>query len=85
MSGRAKLDMTPRLLTHAEAAAYCRLSPVGFNNWIAAGRLPPAIPGTHRWDRTAIDIALDKISGIQPTTEPSAYDQWKAKRHANAS
>lgn len=77
--------MTPRLLSRAEAAAYCSLSAAGFDNWIAAGRLPPAIPGTHRWDRKAIDAALDKISKLAPTNEPSAYDQWKAGRHARAS
>lgn len=77
--------MNPRLLTLSEAAAYCRLSKAGFNNWIAAGRLPPAIPGTHRWDRAALDAALDKISNLAPTNEPSAYDAWKAGRHARAS
>lgn len=65
-------------MTRAEAAAYCHLTPSAFDSWIAAARLPPAIHGTHRWDRKAIDLALDKASGIATTT-PSAYDEWKAE------
>lgn len=73
----------PRLMTRAEAAAYCKLSPRGFDNWVKEGRVPPSIPDTHRWDRKALDLALDKIAGL-PTTMPSAYDEWKAGRHVRA-
>ncbi len=79
------MSVSPRLLTRAEAAGYCRLAPATFDLWIAAGRLPSAIPDTHRWDRRAIDAALDKISALTPTTEPSAYERWKAGRHARVS
>jgi len=79
------MAVSPRLLTRAEAAAYCRLALSSFDAWVTAGRLPKAIPDTHRWDRHAIDSALDKISKLAPEIEPSAYDRWKAGRHARAS
>jgi hypothetical protein len=56
----------PRLMTGAEAAAYLGLTPASFTKWVADGRAPRPLPGTRRWDRKAIDLALDKISGIPP-------------------
>jgi hypothetical protein len=77
-----------RLLSRLRAAAYCDLSPGTFSNWVAAGRLPPPLRGTRRWDRHAIDVALDKLSGtkapsIAPSDDPFAewelaYDARKA-------
>lgn len=54
----------PRCLTIADAAAYCGLTSGGFRHWVSIGRLPPSLPGTHRWDRKAIDLALDRLSGL---------------------
>lgn len=73
-----------RGLSRPDAAAYCGLTPAAFDDWVRRGLVPPAIPGTHRWDRKAIDAALDKASGLLPTSL-SAYDKWKAGKHANAS
>jgi hypothetical protein len=56
----------PRLMTGAEAAAYLGLTPASFSKWVASGRAPKPLPGTRRWDRKAIDLALDKISAIPP-------------------
>ena len=50
-----------RLLAREEAAAYCDLSPSGFDTWVRAGRLPGPIPGTRRYDRKALDAALDRL------------------------
>ena len=61
---RQPVALEPRCLTIADAAAYCGLTPGGFRHWVAIGRLPVAIPGTHRWDRKAIDLALDRLSGL---------------------
>jgi excisionase family DNA binding protein len=74
-----------RGLTREEAAAYLGLSPQGFDSWVRAGRIPGPLPGTKRWDRKAIDAALDKLSGLAPSMEPSALEKWKAGRHARAS
>lgn len=70
----------PRLMSGAEAAEYCGLVPASFSAWVAAGRLPGPLPGTRRWDRKAIDLALDKASGIvAPSVVPAEdeYTAWK--------
>jgi hypothetical protein len=44
------------------------------------GRAPKPLPGTRRWDRKAIDLALDKVSGIAPPSadsEADEYTTWK--------
>ena len=57
---------TPRGLSRKDAAAYAGCDSLSaFNNWIRRGILPGPIPGTHRWDRKAIDWALDKASGLE--------------------
>lgn len=73
-----------RGLTRSEAAAYVGVSASRFSQLIKAGTMPAAIPGTHRWDRRALDARLDKLSGLTPTIAPSAYDEWKAGRNAGA-
>lgn len=75
----------PRGLTREEAATYLGLSLPGFDAWVRAKRIPGPIPGTKRWDRKAIDTALDKLSGLEREMEPSALERWKAGRHARAS
>lgn len=69
--------MTPRGLSREAAATYCGLSLSGFDDWVADGRIPKAIPGTRRWDRKAIDLALDQASGLQ---SPSEFEKWRAGR-----
>lgn len=68
----------PRCISINEAAAYCGLTPGGFRAWVARGTLPPALPGTRRWDRHAIDAALDRISGLSkhPLEEENDLDRW---------
>ena len=65
----------PRGMSRETAAAYCGLKPEGFDNWVRSGLLPPKMPGTNRWDRKAIDMALDRLSNIKQDA-PSAYDRW---------
>jgi hypothetical protein len=78
----------PRLLSGKDAAAYCGLVPATFSQWVAAGRLPGPLPGTRRWDRKAIDLALDKLSGIETHAAPpeddvdAAFARWDAENEA---
>jgi hypothetical protein len=58
------------------AADYCDLSLSGFDDWVSRGLLPGPMPGTKRWDRKAIDLALDRLSKIEHSG--SAYDRWKS-------
>jgi hypothetical protein len=75
--------LLPRLLDRSEAAVYCSLSPAGFSAWVRIGRIPGPINGTCRWDRKAIDAALDALSAIDDNLDTPVYDRWKAKRHAH--
>ncbi|TFV69425.1 hypothetical protein E4K64_33375 [Bradyrhizobium frederickii] len=84
--------LEPRLISGSEAAAYCGVTVATWAKWVAAGIVPPPLPGTRRWDRKAIDLALDKASGIKApssSSDPreqdfdSAYDQWKRDHEAN--
>lgn len=75
--------MSGRCLTRAEAAEYCGLTVDGFNDWRRRKLIPGPIKGTRRWDRKALDLALDKASGIhEPQTEGGALDEWRRKREA---
>ena len=80
----------PRLMTVAAAAGYCSLTPATFSQWVAAGRMPPPLPGTRRWDRKAIDLALDKASGIPvasvvPEDGELTLAEWKQQNEARKS
>lgn len=75
----------PRLMTAGEAAAYLALTQSGFADWRSRGLIPGPLPGTSRYDRRAIDAALDKHSGLKPDAPQSPLDMWKAGqdgRHA---
>jgi hypothetical protein len=72
-----------RLLTKSEAAAYLKLKPSQFTNWIKDGRISPAIPGTHRWDRVALDRDIDRLSGIKTESAVvSELDAWRQRKNA---
>lgn len=72
----------PRLLTRQQAAAYCGVGTTTLITWIERGIIPRSVPGTHRWDRKAIDVVLDVLSRIDANPDDEALDQWKAKHHA---
>lgn len=73
----------PRGLSGASAAAYAGCKTLAaFRAWVRRGIMPGPIPGTRRYDRRAIDLALDRLSLItSQSSEQSAYGQWK---HQNA-
>lgn len=70
----------PRLMSGADAAAYCGVTPATWSGWVASGRAPKPLPGTRRWDRKAIDLALDKASGIEAPSivpdEECPLEKW---------
>ena len=68
-----------------DAAAYLGLTTAAFSKWVAEGRIPKPLPGTRRWDRKAIDLALDKASGIETpavSSGESEFETWKRKYEA---
>jgi hypothetical protein len=76
--------LTQRLLSRAQAASYLNLSTSAFSGWVRRGIVPAAIPGTKRWDKKAIDAALDRSSDLHATTDMSPLDQWRSKRDAGS-
>ena len=75
---------TPRLLTMKAAAAYVGVSAPTFAKWVAAGLFPPSVSITKMWDRKAIDVYIDKLSGLE-SGEPKKEDSfaiWKRNRDA---
>ncbi len=77
-------SIAPRLMTKEEACAYVRLKEGAFDLWIQAGRIPGPLDGTKRWDRHAIDAALDKLSGLRAESLPgldqsSDFDDWMSE------
>ena len=76
-------DNTPRLLSRQEAAAYCGVSVSTFHGWVKAGHMPAPLFGSKRWDRKAIDLVLDKASGLeQGVTNEDPYEKWKRAKSA---
>ena len=70
-----------RGLTKQEAADYCGCNTLAaFDRWRREGIVPEAIPGTNRWDRKALDAALDRASGlVTGSAELTPYQRWKAE------
>jgi hypothetical protein len=74
-----------RIMKRKDAAAYCGLSIRDFNAWVAKGLLPAAIGGTNRWDGKAIDIYLDRVSGLKSSSgddEADPFQQWRVTGNA---
>lgn len=74
---RERPTIEPRLLSKADAAAYCGLTPGGYDAWVKAGRLSGPIAGTHRYDKKEIDAALDRLSGlVTREAELAQSERW---------
>jgi predicted DNA-binding transcriptional regulator AlpA len=70
----------PRLMSGSEAAAYCGVTPATWSKWVSDGSMPKPVIG-RRWDRKAIDLALDKASGIVapsvvPEDDECPLEKW---------
>lgn len=77
-------DIGPRLIGRKKAAEYCGITPTCFSMWVASHIMPPAVPGTRKWDRRAIDAKLDEISGlVAPEAKASGgLSDWRRRRDA---
>lgn len=74
------LGITPRGLSREQAAEYCGCESVSASDdWVRKGIVPRAMKGTSRWDRKAIDRALDRLSGLLSDADTS-FDEW-AREH----
>lgn len=78
-----------RLLTKEQAAAYCGQTIRSFDRLRNLGRLPNRVDGTLRWDRRALDLAIDDLSrGAKRASAATAVPEeptdpleaWRKKR-----
>ncbi len=69
-----------RGLTINDAADYCGVTVVCFRMWVRDGLVPGPWPGTKRYDKQALDKALDSLSGINQNVSP--YDEWRARQES---
>jgi hypothetical protein len=83
--GRARIKsklpfgITPRVLTREQAAEYCGYESLeAFQRWVREGIVPGPIPGTNRFDRHAIDRALDRRSGLLDSEDQSFEERMAA-------
>jgi hypothetical protein len=67
-------DNLPHLITREQAAWLCSLTPSGFSGWVAKGKMPKMLPGTRRWSRRAVELALEAISGVKPESSVVSVD-----------
>lgn len=76
------MEIQPRGISREQAARYAGCRTVSaFADQIRRGIMPGPIPGTHTWDRRAIDAALDRAAGIAPTIPgQSPLQAWEAGR-----
>jgi hypothetical protein len=70
----------PRLATEKKAAEAYGLEPATFRHFVARGLFPKPLPECGLYDLKAIDLALDRMSGIG--SPANALDRWKEARRA---
>ena len=68
-AARAKLREPPRLMTRDQMMEYLGVSASTLARWVAEGHIPGPVVGS-RFDRRAVDAALDRASGL--TSESAA-------------
>ena len=61
-------------MTIQDAAAYCRVTIATYRTWQAKGLVPGPVSGTQRYDKCALDRALDRSSGIAQTADLAVDD-----------
>ncbi len=60
--------ITPRLLTTSQLAGYLGFGNIkSVANLVKTGAIPPPVFGK-KWDRLAVDAALDRASGLSKQT-----------------
>jgi hypothetical protein len=73
-------SVPPRGISKDEAAEYCGCeTKAAFDTWVHKGIVPGPIPGTNRWDRKAIDFALDRASNLATEADKrNPLEEWLA-------
>ena len=71
----------PRLVAEQIAAEHVGVPLTTFRHWVACGLLPKAVELCGLYDLKAVDLALDRLSGIGSPT--NALDAWRERRRAS--
>jgi hypothetical protein len=66
-----------RLMSRGELMAYLAVRSTTLSRLIRAGSIPGPVPGLKRWDRAAVDAALDRLSGI---AKHAPHDEFAARK-----
>ena len=68
----------PRCVRRKEIEQAYGLKPAVFSRLVAKGLMPMRLPGTRVWDSRAIDIALDKLAGLDRSarSDETEADRW---------
>ena len=76
-----------RVFSRDEAASYLGVSPGLFDSLVIKRIVPRSLPlpsRVKRWDKVALDRALNDLSGLHDNnldgSATSAYDTWRADR-----
>lgn len=72
-----------RVFNRNEAASYVGVSPGHFKKLVDEGVMPAPLAAygrACRWDKAALDLALDSTNDVVGSTSLSAYDQWRNAR-----
>jgi hypothetical protein len=73
--------MSARLASEKEAAESIGLDLATFREWVRCGKLPKPLPDCGKYDLKAIDVAIDRVSGLGGAS--NVLDAWKARgQHA---
>jgi len=75
----------PRLLRRAQVLELLNVRSSTLARWIERGIIPPPIDGTARWDRLAIERALDRAGQVAEPSPPSLAERasrWEKSRCA---
>ncbi len=78
--------LPPRLLTREGLSAFLGgdVSDTTLWRWVKDGLIPKPVTGTNRWDRVAVERALDRASGLVDAASSDEADliarakQWGA-------
>ncbi len=80
LAGSAGQDR--RGLTIQEAADHCGLSVSGFRLWVRRFGIQCRIHGTNRYDRVALNAAIDRLTRGEPveSASRSELERWLAQK-----
>lgn len=72
----------PRLLRRAQVLELLNVRSSTLARWVERGIIPAPVAGTHRWDRLAIERALDRAGQVAEPSPPTLTERatrWRSR------